>query len=169
MLAGIAHRNRHQTTLFKASCMSAREQNFTRGRPDPVAVSVPSFLFVPMTPVGPRLIQPHTYMPTTGSAVPGLVTRPASLGITPQGSWNGSPGMGTPRYPTERKDQGVRSQNPMVAVTMDSTHASRGCPGGTRQANRSRSSIGVSHSSVRPSEFGDSVLESRATPLAAVS
>ena len=56
-----------------------------------------SGLLVPMTPVGPRLIQPAAYSPTTGCLVSGSRTRPCSFRITPQLSWNGTPGNGTPR------------------------------------------------------------------------
>jgi len=34
-------------------------------------------------------------------------------------------------------------KDPVVAVAVNATHASRGCGGGTRRASRSRSSIGV--------------------------
>ena len=63
-----------------------------------VTVSTASGLLVPMTPLGPRLIQPATYKPGTGRDVAGSITRPFSFGITPQRSWNGTPGSGTPRY-----------------------------------------------------------------------
>src|SRR5262249_25389679 len=43
-------------------------------------VSAASFLFVPITPLGPRLIQPATY--TRGCPI----TRPSSFGITPRRS-----------------------------------------------------------------------------------
>ena len=53
-------------------------------------VSVASFLLVPMTPLGPRLIQPATYVRSVPS------TRPFALGIVPRCSSNGTPGRATP-------------------------------------------------------------------------
>ena len=60
-------------------------------------VSAASGLLVPMTPVGPRLIQPAVYSPTTGRFVSGSSTRPLTFRMTPQLSLNGTPGSGTPR------------------------------------------------------------------------
>ena len=54
-------------------------------------VSWASFLLVPITPDGPRLIQPTAYWPGTCSPLSGSVTRPPSLGITPRRSSNGTP------------------------------------------------------------------------------
>ena len=59
-------------------------------------VSSASGLLVPITPVGPRLIQPAVYSPTTGCFVSGWRTRPLSFRITPQLSWKGTSGSGTP-------------------------------------------------------------------------
>ena len=82
----------------------------------PATVSAASGLLVPMTPVGPRLIQPAVYCPTSGCLVCGSSTRPLSLRMTPQSSLNGTPGSGTPRYPTERKTSPTgRSSNSPVA------------------------------------------------------
>ncbi|CKR51257.1 Uncharacterised protein [Mycobacterium tuberculosis] len=50
-----------------------------------------SFLLVPITPVGPRLIHPTTY----SLGLP--LIRPPTLGMVPLWSSNGSPGVGTPR------------------------------------------------------------------------
>ena len=44
-----------------------------------LAASCPSFLFVPMTPLGPRRIQPVTYSPVTWCSP--STTRPATFGI----------------------------------------------------------------------------------------
>ncbi len=52
---------------------------------------------MPMNPVGPRLIQPATYAPGTGSPVPGSMTRPPSLGTSAACSSNGRSGIGLPR------------------------------------------------------------------------
>src|SRR5581483_11823898 len=68
-------------------------------------VSTASFLFVPMTPLGPRLIQPAQYVRSAPT------TRPASFGITQARSSNGTPGSGTPRYPT------LRSTRPHSSVS----------------------------------------------------
>ena len=59
-------------------------------------VSWESGLLVPMIPRGPRLIQPTTYSPGTGSPVRGSMIRPATLGITPAMASKGIPGSGTP-------------------------------------------------------------------------
>src|SRR5213596_3641777 len=56
-----------------------------------------SGLLVPMTPVGPRLIQPAAYSPRTGRLVSGSRTLPLSFRMTPQLSLKGTPGSGTPR------------------------------------------------------------------------
>ena len=61
-----------------------------------VEVSVASFLFVPITPVGPRLIQPAAYTP--GISMPeSSTTRPPAFGIVPVASSKGVPDSGTPR------------------------------------------------------------------------
>jgi len=65
-----------------------------RRRRDPAerragAVSVASFLLVPITPLGPRLIHPATYTPGA--------TRPRSFGTVPVSSSKGTPGRATPR------------------------------------------------------------------------
>ena len=49
-----------------------------------------------MIPRGPRLIQPTTYSPGTGSAVAGSTIRPAALGITAAIGSKGTPASGTP-------------------------------------------------------------------------
>ena len=54
-------------------------------------VSCESFLLVPITPDGPRLIQPTTY----SLRLPSI--RPSLWGMVPLFSSNGSPGVGTPR------------------------------------------------------------------------
>ena len=59
-------------------------------------VSWASFLFVPMTPEGPRLIQPTAYWPVTCRPLSGSLTLPPSLGITPPRSSNGMPSRPTP-------------------------------------------------------------------------
>ena len=59
-------------------------------------VSWASFLLVPITPVGPRLIQPTQYWPPTWSPSGSCRTRPPSLGITARRSSNGTPGLATP-------------------------------------------------------------------------
>src|SRR4051794_23243477 len=62
-----------------------------RSSSSPATVSAAHFLFVPMTPDGPRLIQPTAYSPTRG--VPSSShTRPPSLRIRPRSSSNGTPG-----------------------------------------------------------------------------
>jgi len=59
--------------------------------------SMASGLLVPITPVGPRLIQPATYSPTTGSwSRAGSMTRPSTLGMRPDHASNGTPASGTP-------------------------------------------------------------------------
>ena len=63
----------------------------------PATVSAASGLLVPMTPVGPRLIHPAVYCPTSGCFVCGSRTRPLSLRMTAQSSLKGTPGSGTPR------------------------------------------------------------------------
>ena len=60
-----------------------------------VTVSTASDLLVPITPVGPRLIQPVTYSPAEKS--PSRITRPSACGTRPVLSSNGTPGNGTPR------------------------------------------------------------------------
>ncbi|CAM5668675.1 hypothetical protein STENM223S_11189 [Streptomyces tendae] len=65
-----------------------------------VTVSFAQERLVPMTPVGPRLIQPATYSP--GATAPPRSTRPARCGTVPVAASKGSPAGGTPRYPTER-------------------------------------------------------------------
>src|SRR6185503_8436283 len=59
-------------------------------------VSVASFLFVPITPVGPRLIQPAQYTPASG-APSAFSTRPPSFGTVHEPSSNGSPAIDVPR------------------------------------------------------------------------
>ncbi|SHT77969.1 Uncharacterised protein [Mycobacteroides abscessus subsp. abscessus] len=66
-------------------------------------VSCESLLLVPMTPTGPRLIQPTTY------SLSRPCMRPASLRITPRRESNGNPGTGTPRYPMARTTRCVGS------------------------------------------------------------
>ena len=61
-----------------------------------LTVSVASFLFVPMTPLGPRLNQPAQYRPRTVSP-PASSTRPSLFGVVPVRSSNGTPVIGTPR------------------------------------------------------------------------
>ena len=57
-----------------------------------------------MTPLGPRLIQPTAYTPASISSAPGATsTRPSTFGMTPARWSKGTPGIGTPLYPTERK------------------------------------------------------------------
>jgi hypothetical protein len=53
-------------------------------------------LFVPMTPLGPRLIQPVAYSPRTTSPPGALNTRPFSFGTTPRLASNGTPASATP-------------------------------------------------------------------------
>jgi len=57
-------------------------------------VSAASDLFVPMTPVGPRLSQPATYSPGSGSP-DAARTRPLTFGMVWVRSSNGTPGSGT--------------------------------------------------------------------------
>ena len=52
-------------------------------------VSAASFLLVPITPDGPRLIQPTQYSPGP--------TRPPSLAISPRSAFHGIPSSGRPR------------------------------------------------------------------------
>jgi hypothetical protein len=56
-------------------------------------------LVVPMMPDGPRLIHPTVcrISPSTPSS-----TRPEAFGMTARRSSKGRPGIGTPRYPTDR-------------------------------------------------------------------
>src|SRR5207245_10351371 len=78
-------------------------------------VSPASGLFVPITPLGPRLTQPAVYSPSRGRFVSGSSTRPLSLRITPERSSNGTPGSATPLYPTERNTSpaGISSNAPV--------------------------------------------------------
>jgi hypothetical protein len=55
-------------------------------------------LFVPITPLGPRLIHPAAYVRSQG-------TRPPSLGITKAVSSNGTPGSGTRDDPSVLDDE----------------------------------------------------------------
>src|ERR1700758_249713 len=57
-------------------------------------VSAASALLVPITPVGPRLSQPATYSPGSGSPVSDR-TRPLALGTVYVLVSNGTPGSGT--------------------------------------------------------------------------
>ena len=58
-------------------------------------VSAASDRFVPITPVGPRLIQPVTYSP--GEKAPSRMTRPSACGMRPVLSSYGAPGSRSPR------------------------------------------------------------------------
>ena len=61
-------------------------------------VAAASALLVPITPVGPRFIQPATYTPVI--AVPsGSVTRPSACGTIPASASKGKVGSGAPRCP----------------------------------------------------------------------
>src|SRR5439155_798704 len=86
-----------------------------------------SGLFVPITPLGPRLIQPAVYSPARGRFVAGSSTRPLSLRITPDRSSNGTPGSATPRYPTERNTSpaGISSISPVGLACGPRSLASR--------------------------------------------
>ena len=54
-----------------------------------------SGLLVPITPVGPRLIQPVTYWPRAPACRRRRRTRPAAFGTVPVAASNGSPGIGS--------------------------------------------------------------------------
>src|SRR5437667_29932 len=83
---------------FHSPCAQTPETTpLARSSIMPATVSAASGLLVPMTPVGPRLIQPAVYCPTSGCFVCGSSTRPFALRITPQSSLKGTPGTGTPR------------------------------------------------------------------------
>src|ERR1700730_4684845 len=74
-----------------ASPKSASPEEFLAAARSAIRVSTvswESFLLVPITPVGPRLIQPTTY----SLRLP--ATRPLVLGMVPLLSSNGSPGAG---------------------------------------------------------------------------
>ena len=80
-------------------------------------------LVVPITPLGPRLIQPVQETPGIGLP-PSSSTRPSSFRIVARTSSNGTPGSAVPRYPTLRRT--IPAGNDLALVGRNGTNPSAG-------------------------------------------
>src|SRR3954447_10677634 len=90
-------RARSQSSMPSPSASSGSlRRPFSASSATLATVSDASFLFVPMTPLAPRLIQPTAYSPGIGRPS-SVVTRPESLRISPRSSPKGQPGRGRAR------------------------------------------------------------------------